>query len=229
VSRDASCDAGAFLTLLLSKFSELFVSAPRYYYQLGASKGHDMKRLLPGLVVMLLAAGGSRAPAADRWLHIRVDDTNEEGERVRVNVPLELAEKVIPCIHADRLQGGRVKLEGNLNQVVVRALMEALRSAADGEFVTVQNRQENVRVAKQGGSFLVTVREQHGSKGKRSEKVDIKVPFPVVQALLSGDKDELDVAAALRSLKTTADTELVSVNDGTQTVRIWVDSRSTTP
>ncbi len=186
-----------------------------------------MKRLLPGLIAMILAVGALDARATDRWLHIRVDDSGNEGERVRVNVPLELAEKVLPCIHSDKLHHGRVKIEGNLEGVNLRDLMNAVRSAADGEFVTVQNRQENVRVAKQGNSFLVKVREKHSTRKDASQTVDIKVPFQVVEALLSGGEGELDVVAALHSLKTTADTELVNVNDGAQIVRIWVDSRST--
>lgn len=185
-----------------------------------------MKRLLPGLLIMLLAASVVRARAADRWLHIRVDDSGREGERVRVNVPLDLAEKVLPCIHADRLQGGKVRVEGELSGVDLRSLVDAVRSAADGEFVTVEGREENVRVAKQGGTFVVRVREKHRPTEKAAETVDIKVPFPVVQALLSGSRDELDVTAAVRALRNTGDTELVSVNDGSQAVRIWVDSRN---
>jgi hypothetical protein len=54
------------------------------------------------------------------------------------------------------------------------------------------------------------------------------VPFTVVDALLSGGKDELDLLAAVRTLGTIGDTVLVTVNDKDSKVRIWVDSRSTT-
>src|SRR5260370_588134 len=37
----------------------------------------------------------------DRWLHVRVISSDAKGETVRVNVPLELAEKVLPAVRAD--------------------------------------------------------------------------------------------------------------------------------
>src|SRR5437588_12547887 len=39
----------------------------------------------------------------DRWLHVRVTNPDSKEETVRVNVPLELAEKVLPTIDRDRL------------------------------------------------------------------------------------------------------------------------------
>jgi len=48
----------------------------------------------------------------------------------------------------------------------------------------------------------------------------------VVDALLSGGKDELDLVAGLRALSTQGDTELVSVKDEENTVRIWLDSKN---
>jgi len=47
-----------------------------------------------------------------------------------------------------------------------------------------------------------------------------------VDALLSAGKDELDIVAALRALSSYGDTELVTVKDDGNTVRIWVDSRN---
>ncbi len=57
--------------------------------------------------------------------------------------------------------------------------------------------------------------------------MDIKVPLTVVEALLSAGKDELDVLAAVRALAAHGDTELVTVKDDKNTVRIWVDSHNT--
>jgi hypothetical protein len=44
--------------------------------------------------------------------------------------------------------------------------------------------------------------------------------------MLSGGGDEIDVAAVLRALSAQGDVELVSVNDGEETVHIWTDTRS---
>jgi hypothetical protein len=62
-------------------------------------------------------------------------------------------------------------------------------------------------------------------KGK-TETVDVSVPLTVVDALLSGGTDELDLVAAVRALGTLGDTVLVTVEDQKSKVRIWVDSRS---
>lgn len=177
-----------------------------------------------GLLVVLFAATAVTASAEDRWLHIKVDDSGGDKETVRVNVPLSLAERVLPCIHADNLDHGKVRISGDVNGIDLRQVVEAIRTAGDNEFVTVHDRHEDVRIAKVGGNLLIKVREDHDQS-----KVDVKVPFTVVQALLSAGKDELDVAAAVRALSAHGDTELVTVNDKTESVRIWVDSRSAPP
>ena len=115
------------------------------------------------------------------------------------------------------------------NGIDFQALMSAVRDAKDGEFVTVQNKEEDVRVAKQGNYFLVHViekdRDSKDKDAKRS-KVEVKVPMKVVDALFSGKKDEVDLVAGLHALALQGDTELVSVKDREQTVRVWLDSKN---
>ncbi len=160
----------------------------------------------------------------DRWLHIRVDSTDAKGEMVRINVPLELAEKVLSAIKKDRLHDGKVRINSaDINDVDLRALLDAVRTSKDGEFVTVQSNDQDVRVAKQAGQLLVHVRDKHGDKKAHAE---IRMPLKVVDALLSAGKDELDIVAALHVLAAQGDTELVSVKDSENTVRIWLDSRN---
>jgi hypothetical protein len=161
----------------------------------------------------------------DRWLHVRVDNSSDKEETVRVNVPLELAEKVLPTIDRDRLHKGRVKIDQiDCHGVDLPALLDAVRASKDGEFVTVQNRDSDVRVAKQHNYFLVHVTDKkHASK---KSQVEVKVPMKVVDALFSGSKDELDLVAGLKALSEQGDTELVSVKDDDNTVRVWLDSKN---
>jgi hypothetical protein len=66
-----------------------------------------------------------------------------------------------------------------------------------------------------------------GKKNKQ-EKVDVTVPLKIVDALFStAQNDELDIAAALRALGDAGDILLVTVQDLSQKVRVWVDSRNT--
>jgi hypothetical protein len=160
----------------------------------------------------------------DRWLHVRVISSDAKGETVRVNVPLELAEKVLPAIHQERIHDGKVKIDNaHVNDVDLRALVEAIRTAKDGEFVTVQGNDCNVRVAKQNNHLIVHVLDKKNSK---KSEVEVKVPMQVVDALFSGGKDELDLVAALHALSAQGDTELVSVKDHENTVRVWLDSKN---
>src|ERR1700759_1379339 len=147
------------------------------------------------------AGQGSNDKGEQRWLHVRVVNTDAKGETVRVNVPLDLAEAVLPTINKDHLHNGKVTVDqAHLNDVDVRALMNAVRSAKDGEYVTVQSADNDVRVAKQGGHLLVHVNDKtkHSEKDKgKGSQVEIKIPMHVIDALLSAGKDELDVVAAL--------------------------------
>ena len=162
----------------------------------------------------------------DRWLHVRVISSDAKGETVRVNVPLELAEKVLPAINKNRLHDGKVKIDdAHVNDVDLRALVDAIRTTKDGEFVTVQSNDCDVRVAKQSNHLVVHVLDKQNSK--RSE-VEVKVPMKVIDALFSAGKDELDLVAALHALSAQGDTELVSVKDHENTVRVWLDSKNVT-
>ncbi|HEX2715518.1 MAG TPA: hypothetical protein VHM88_25330 [Candidatus Acidoferrales bacterium] len=189
-----------------------------------------MKRIIPGIallgVVFLTITGAlaSQTAQPERWLHVRVESQATKGEMVRVNVPLSLAEKVLPTIHNDRLQDGKVAFnQADLNGVDLRGLLEAVRGTRDGEFVTVQGHDGEVRVAKQGGYLLVHARE---NKETSKKHVEVRAPLTVVDALLSAGNNQLDLVAALRALAAHGDTELVSVKDEKSNVRIWVDSKS---
>jgi hypothetical protein len=205
----------------------------------------DRTRTLPALALIAAAlvltpltgvaqSNAGKSPdtvSKDRWLHVRVENPDTKDESVRVNIPLELAEKVLPTINHDRLQSGKVKVsEVDCHGVDLPALLDAVRTSKDGEFVTVQNKDSDVRVAKQNNYFLIHVVDKNRSGGKdhaaKKSTVEVKIPMRVVDALFSGRKDELDLVAGLRALSAQGDTELVSVRDDENTVRVWLDSKN---
>jgi hypothetical protein len=172
------------------------------------------------------AAFGQSGSTKDRWLHVRIINSDNKGETVRVNIPLELAENVLPTINKNHLHNGKVTIDqAHMNDVDVHALLNAIRTAKDGEYVTVQGTDQDVRVAKEGGRLLVHVKDNKGSKSNKSD-VDIKIPMHVIDALFSAGKDELDVVAGLHALALLGDTELVSVKSEDSTVRVWMDSKN---
>ncbi len=178
-------------------------------------------------VVLVASAAVSAGQAAetDRWLHVRVDNHEAQGEMVRINVPLSMAEKVLPTIHNRNIHNGRMSVDAaHVNGVDLHALLEAVRAGKDGEYVTVEGQEGHVRVVKQGGYLLVHVLE---NKPAAKNRVEIRMPMKVVDALLSSGNEELDLVAGVRALAGFADTELVSVKNDKNTVRIWLDSKNT--
>jgi hypothetical protein len=180
--------------------------------------------LLAAAMTALAVPVPAPAAPADRYLHVNVEDSTK-GESVNVNVPLAMAEKILPAINNHGLHDGKVTIHNaEMNGVDVRALLDAVRTAPDNEFVTVTNKDSNVRVAKANGNIIVHVI----GKQNKGQKVDVTVPLKIVDALFDTEKnDELDVAAALRALSDAGDILLVTVQDSSQKVRVWVDSRNT--
>jgi hypothetical protein len=183
----------------------------------------EIRKLVLLSALALSVATIAFAAPKDHYLHIKVDGA-EKGESVNVNVPLSMAEKILPTINRGNLHEGRVTISNaDMNGVDLRAMLDAIRTASDNEFVTVKQHGQDVRVAKSNGNLVVHVREA----GEDGHNVDITVPMKAGDALFStAKKDELDLAAALRALADAGDTLLVSVQNATQHVRIWVDSRS---
>jgi hypothetical protein len=145
---------------------------------------------------------------------------------VNVNVPLSMETDILPTINKGNLHNGHVTIgEADFNGVDVRAILEAIRNAPDNEFVTVKEQDQDVRVAKLNGNLVVHVLDKR--KEKDGQKVDVTIPMKVVDALFATTKDnELDVAAAIRALSDAGDAVLVTVQDATEHVRIWIDSHS---
>jgi ribonuclease HI len=188
-----------------------------------------LKRVLMPVAVfsvLLLVATLALGASTTRYLHVRVSNATTH-ELVRVNVPLMLAEKVIPAINHGELRDGKIRIGSFCaDKVNVRAILDALKTAPEGEFVTVQNTGPDsiaaVRVAKERGQMVVHVIDKNSQ-----ENVDVTVPWDVVQALISDTtENQLNVEAAIKALENVGDTTLVIVSGHDESVRVWVDSQS---
>lgn len=180
---------------------------------------------IAAFMIAAMAVAAVPAMAAERYLHVRVQDS-DKGENVNVNVPLSMAEKILPAINNGDLHNGCVRIhQADLNGVDVRQILDAVRTAPDNDFVTVNDnrRGQHIRVAKSNGNIVVHVQDEES----RHQEVEITVPMTVVDALFSTAKqDELNVAAALKTLAETGNGLLVTVHDAGQNVRVWVDSNA---
>jgi ribonuclease HI len=185
------------------------------------------KRFFPALAVsaaiLLTATLALAATNGIRYLHVKVTNPTSH-ELVRVNVPLVLAEKIIPAINHGDLRDGKIHIgHMDADNVNVRAILDALKTAPEGEFVTVQNTGDDVRVAKEHGQVVVHVIDKNSK-----ENVDVTVPWDVVEALVSNTtENQLNVEAAIKALQNVGDTTLVRVSGSDENVRVWIDSRNT--
>ena len=178
--------------------------------------------LCAGLVLLATTADTA---LAGRWIHVRVKEYSGDGETVKINFPLRSAAKLIALVDDDDIQGGRIRFnDRDMDAEKLRAIWEAVREAEDGEFVTVESESgEDVRVSRDGEYLLVKVEDRDGRRSRRVETVDIRMPITVVDALLSGNEDELNIAAAIEALDRHGPGEIISVDDEDSQVRIWVD------
>lgn len=165
------------------------------------------------------------AAPADRYLHVQVSDSGNKGEDVNVNLPLSVAEKVLPTIDRGPLHQGRVMLDRDqLKGIDMPTILEAIRNSPDNKLVTVRDKDgENIDVSKADGKIVVHVNQP----GKKGDNVNVTVPIAVVDALFStAQKNEINVAAALQALDNAGDTFLVTVENTSEHVRVWVDSHN---
>jgi hypothetical protein len=172
-------------------------------------------------VATLALAPLARAQGADPWLHVRVDEVGAHQSKVAVNLPLSLVQIALEaapehvvnhgCIHIGRHSDHDLKVAD------LRRMWTELKKSGDAELVNVEEEDQKVRVARQGDLVLVHVEEPTGK-----EKVRVEVPTDVVDALLSGEGDELNVKAALTQLQKRRG-DIVRVHDHEQSVRVWID------
>jgi hypothetical protein len=178
-----------------------------------------MKATIACLALVLLA-GPAQGVDRDQWLHVAVDGRGGNDERVRVNLPLSIVETVLPLIETKELRDGKVWIDQqDLSHQDIVKILASIRDAKDGEYVTVDDLNESVRIAKEG-NYLTVHFEDHGEKG------EIRVPVSVLDALVSGEDDELDLLAAVRALGEADDQTLVTVEEIDTTVRIWIDRKN---
>jgi hypothetical protein len=162
--------------------------------------------------------GSTGAPA---WLHIRVDEPGKSS-KVRVNVPLAVVEAALEAAPQRIVDKGRIKLDlgrddHDISLAEMRRMWQSLKDAGDTEIVSVEQEDETVKVARKGDLVQVRV-----SKPGGKEEVHVDVPVNLVDAVLAGSGDSVDVKAVIRELRSQRG-DIVRVNDENSAVRIWID------
>src|SRR5262245_34539295 len=178
---------------------------------------------LAGLAAATLAVPGhSETPGERAWVHVRVEE-HGRGSKVSVNMPLSVVDAALQAAPDKVISNGHIRLghfgddDRDLSVSDLRKAWSELKATGDAEFVTVEEENEKVRIAREGNLVLVHVEKPSGR-----EAVRVEVPIEVVDALLSGQGQELNVRAALVELQKRRG-DVVRVHDDDSTVRIWID------
>ena len=178
--------------------------------------------VLVGLLAFGISVAAAQDDAPQPWLHVQITAQEDGEENVSVNVPLSAAEPMLALVPHRILSDGQLSLAGRdvpVNVGAMRDLWRALTEVGDTEFVTVDGDDETVRIARVGDQITVQV-EDRDEEG--SERVDVQLPVVVVDALLSGNGDTLNVRAAVERLGELRG-DIVRVSEDERQIRIWID------
>ena len=179
--------------------------------------------LLTMLSILTLVAAAAAQQEPGPWIHVEI--SGESGENINLNLPVAALSAMIAMAPDTIVEDGQLQL-GDTHELPVAAIRDMwreLRDVGDAEFVTVQHEGQNVRIAREGETILVNVNNQDGDA---SEEVRVEVPVSVVDALLSGGGDTLNVRAAIDELSTLRG-ELVRVIESDSNIRIWINENPT--
>lgn len=154
--------------------------------------------------------------AASQWFHVRVQDKG--GENVKINLPMSLIGTMVPLIEKEGLTDGQLSFDGKkLTVAELREIWSTIKAEGNYEFLTVESADSRVRISMEGDQLFIRAVETS------NEEVEINLPVAVVDALLSGPGETLNLKGAVDALAEAPVGDLVKVRDGETFVRIWID------
>lgn len=184
--------------------------------------------VIAAVALLLGSLAATSAAAADNyWIHVRVENGDNEGD-VTVNLPLALLSAAAQMIPAEVLENAHHEAQVALDDVEMswtdlQNLWDQIRDSPDATYMTLESEGQNLRVWKEGDYLRVGGNEGTGGDGT---EIDVHFPLAVVDALFSGPENRLDIGAALQALADYGPGNLVSVKNGEQTVHVWVDDQN---
>jgi hypothetical protein len=184
--------------------------------------------LLALAAALIVVPTALQAASDSPWIHIQVREDDGSQTKVDVNLPLSVVQVALDVAPDKIISNGRIKIDHHgrhdLSIADLRRMWVELRDAGEAEFVTVEEEDEKVKVTREGDYIRVDVEDRSHHSEPEKETVRIKVPVSVVDALMSGEGEELNLRDALELLKNERG-EIVRVEGGDSDVRIWIDER----
>ena len=174
-------------------------------------------------VVAALGTARMEAQQSRPWIHVQVTEPGEDGTNARVNLPLALAEVALSLVSDKAISKGQIKLdEHDVSVEDLRLIWNELKASGDAEFLTMHQKDKEVRIVRQGDRIRIHVDKAGEGDKDAGQQVRIEVPVTLVDALLGGRSDRLDLKAALAEL-TEERGAIVTLRDGEKRVRVWIE------
>ena len=176
------------------------------------------KRVLTLAIAAMLVACTGWAGDQIRWLNVHVSDHSDATE-VKLHLPFSMVLTLIDAVQTDELRNGKVHIDIDHAEVDWVAIVEELKRAPEGEFITIEEPDAHVVVSKKAGLVSINVNED----GDHGEKVQIWLQEPLLAAFSVDADNRLDLRALIASLETLGNGELVRVESSDADVRVWVE------
>jgi len=183
------------------------------------------KSILAGVGVVALVvtpAVAAYAENATPWIHVRVEEPATQS-KVSVNLPLSVVQVALEAAPEIIESHGKLHLgeDAHVKIETMRKLWKELAAVGDADLVTVESEEENVSVRRRGDLVQVFVDEK-GEEGDAGQEVRVEVPVALVDAILSGEGEEINLEAALAELQNQRG-NIVTVREKDTSVRVWID------
>ena len=183
---------------------------------------HICSRMLAAAaaVAMVVVPLGAQEAAEETgsWLHVQVEGEGNETGQMALNLPLRAVGAFVAMAPEEIVSSdGRLTVgeEHGVSVSEIRTMWQELMAAGDSEFAAVQRDDRTVRVARADDQIEINV-----TSGDANIRIDL--PVVVIDALLSGDGETLNLVAAIDQLGDLRG-DIVRVTEETRQIRIWVD------
>lgn len=172
-------------------------------------------------VALLSAAVEAQEPQS--WIHVQIVGTDSAEGNLALNLPLSAVAAVVSMAPQGIVDSeGRLLVaeEHGVSVTYIRQMWRGITDAGDVQLVAMQHEDQTVRVSRAGDQMQVRV-----DNTENDETVHIDVPVVVVDALLSGDGDTLNIPAAIEELGQLRG-DVVRVTEAARQIRVWIDEQS---
>ncbi len=172
-------------------------------------------------VTLLSAPVGAQEPQS--WIHVQIVGTDSADGNMALNLPLSAVSAVVSMAPEGIIDSeGRLMAaeENGVSVGDIRQMWRGIKDGGDVELVAMQQENRTVRVSRAGDQMEVRV-----DNAENDETVRIDLPVVVVDALLSGDGDTLNIPAAIEQLGQLRG-DVVRVTEAARQIRVWIDEQS---